>query len=119
IRPGIEPTDPVTEGVAGGEHQDREIGTRGPDPARHLEAADVGQPDVQDQRLDPRRPGCQGDRRDPIRGNLYHVSVLLEEAPQEPAEPLIIFDDKEVHGPPVSAAPANLAGAWFTCTPRF
>jgi hypothetical protein len=47
------------------------------------------------------------------------VSVLLEEAPQEPAQPLIIFDDKEVHGPPVSAAPANLAGAWFSCTPRF
>ena len=94
---GVEPGDPVADGVARGEHEDRDLGAGRADAARDLEPGDVGQADVEDDDLDPgRRPRrCRG--RPAGRRGLDDVAVLLEQPPQEADEARVVFDDQQMH----------------------
>jgi D-alanyl-D-alanine carboxypeptidase/D-alanyl-D-alanine-endopeptidase (penicillin-binding protein 4) len=93
---GIEPGHPVAHGVARGQHQDRRLAPPLPEALGDLDAGDVGQADIQDDRLDP--VGLrQLEAGLPIGGEIDDVAVLLEEALEDPPEPLVVLDDQQVH----------------------
>src|SRR5262245_44921416 len=93
----VEAAHPVVDRVAGGQHQDRQLGPLPPEATSHLEARHVGQPDVENDRLDPGT--VFGDRQAglAVRSNVDDVAVLLEEPPECPAEALVVLDDEEMH----------------------
>ena len=66
-------------------------------PARHLEAVDVRQPDVEDDRIDPVGRVGQLERGPAVRRQLDHVAVRLEQPAQGPAESFVVLDDQQMH----------------------
>ena len=95
---GVEAADPVAHRVACGEHQDRHVRAGRAHPAGDLEPGDVGQADVQDDRLDAGGGGRDLDAGDAVGRQLDHVPVLLEEAAKQSTETGIVLDDEQVHG---------------------
>ena len=94
---GVEPGHPVADGVAGGEHQDRDLGAGRPDAPGDLEAGDVGQADVEDDDLDAGRRLGDVEAVEPGRRGLDDVAVLLEESPQQADQPRVVLDDEQMH----------------------
>ena len=77
VGPGIEPLDPVVDGVARGEHEDGRVVAGGPHAAADGQAVEIGQPEVEDQRVGGRlrqRLECL-----PARGHGGHVVALEAE----------------------------------------
>src|SRR4051812_16455394 len=97
VRAGIEPGDPVADRVAGGEHQDRDIGPGRADAPRDLEPGDVRQADVEDDDLDAGRRLRDVKAVKAGRCRLDDVAVLLEEPPQKADEARVVLDDEQMH----------------------
>ena len=94
---GIEPLDPVVDGVARGEHQDRRVVTGAAHAAAHGEPVDVGQPEVEDQRV---RGGLrQRLERLAARGHGHHLVALEAEGPVDgPADGEVVVHHEDAHG---------------------
>ena len=69
-----------------------------------VEAAHVGQPDVEDDALDAGRVLGDLEAALAVGGELDHVPIVLEQALEEAAEAGIVFDDEQVHGGQPSAS---------------
>ena len=97
VRAGVETGDPVPDGVARGEHEDRHVRALLAQTACDLEPADVGQSDVEDDALDA---GCVLRDLEPglaVGGQFDDVPVVLEQPLEQPRETRIVLDDEEVH----------------------
>ena len=95
---GVQPGDPVVQRIAGGEHDDRRRAAASPEPPGDLEPVDVGQADIEDDRIEGR--AAVGDVEAVLTGRreLHDVTVLAKQPAQEATQPRIVLHDKEVHG---------------------
>ena len=69
-----------------------------PEPAGHVEAGHVRQPDVEDHGVEPVDGRGQLEAGPPVGRELDDVAVLLEEAGQGAGEALVVLDQEQVHG---------------------
>ena len=91
-------------------------------PPGDLEAADVGQPDVEDDALDAGRVLGDLEAALAVGGELDHVPVVLEQALEQAPQAGIVLDDEEMHdGQPsrfvrryraTVTSPAVRSGGW-------
>src|SRR5689334_7046907 len=91
---GIEARDAVVDRVPGGQHQDRQVALAPTNAARHVEAGDVRQPDVEDHGLDALRRVRELEGRLAVRRDLHHVAVILEQASQDALEAGVVLDEQ-------------------------
>ncbi len=98
VRAGIQPGHPVTDRVASGEDEDRDLRTRGPDPSRDLEPGHIREPEVEDDDFDARRGGHDVEAVRAGHRRLHDVAVLLEQAPKQADQTRVILDDEQMHG---------------------
>ena len=97
VGPGVEPDDAVVDGVAGGQHQDREVASLAPDPAGDFEPGDVRQADVEDDDVDPVLAEGDVEAGLAVGGDLDVVAVLLEQAGERSTEALVVLDEEDLH----------------------
>jgi hypothetical protein len=91
VGPGIQSVDPVRHGVASGQHQHRDPVALAPKQPAHLEPVDVGQPDVEDDRVGhgaAHRGECVGAGL----GQPHLVTGQREGAAQDVAQTPIVVD---------------------------
>jgi hypothetical protein len=99
VSAGVQSIDAVGYGVAGGEHQDRHVGSRAQAPA-DFDAIEAGQHDVKDDEI--RRPIARGDERAGTVGrDLHGVSFICQRPPERRSEAGVV-----VHHEDLSAHPA-------------
>ena len=88
----VEALDARLERVAGGEHQDRDV-VRGAQPARHLHAVELGQPEVEDDEV-----GVEGrrlvERRLAVCGHAHLVALQAQRPLQDLGDLLVVLDDE-------------------------
>ena len=69
-----------------------------PQPAGDVEAGHVGQPDVEDDRVEAVDRAGELDAGPAVGRELDDVAVFLEESGQGAGEPLVVLDQEQVHG---------------------
>ena len=91
---GVEALDPVTDGVAGGQHQDGYVVPGGAQRPGGLDAVEPGHHHVHhdDVRADPADPG---QRLGPVGRQRDGVPVELERPPQRLPDRLVVVDDED------------------------
>ena len=96
VGPGVQPLDAVADVVAGGEHEDRRPSAPGPQLSADGEAVELGEHDVEDDRvvrvLGPRPQPVRPGRRD-----VDGVPLLLEPALEERGHLRLVLDDEDPH----------------------
>ena len=96
VGPGIEALDPVVDGVAGRQHQDRRVVAGAAHAPAHGEAVDVGQPEIEDERVGRRLGKCL--ERFAARGYRDDVVPLEPERTVDgPPHGLIVVDHQDAH----------------------
>ena len=89
---GVEALDARLERVARGEHEDRDVVGRA-QPARHLHAVELGQPEVEDDEV-----GVEGgrlvERRLAVAGDAHLVALQAQRALQDLGDLLVVLDDE-------------------------
>ena len=112
VGPGVQPLDPVADGVAGGEDEDRHVVPGGPQRAGRLEAVEPRHHHVHHDRVGP----GAGDAREglrPVAGERDVVAVELEGPSQRVADGPVVVDDEHAgagagsHGPTVPPVPES------------
>ncbi len=96
----VEALHPIADRVARGQHEDRQLGAAGPQPARNLGARDVRQPDIKDHRVDPAAGLGNLERIGAAGRQLDEMALLAEQARQEAAEPRIVLHQQQMHDAP-------------------
>ena len=94
---GVEAAHPVTHRVARGQHEDRHLGALGAQAARDVQPGQLGQSDVQDDRLDPGRLGRDFEALFTVGRELDDVAVVGQQARQQPAELGVVLHEEQVH----------------------
>jgi len=97
---GVEASHAILHRIARGEHQDRGLVAAGTQATGDLQAADVRQTDVQDDRIETGHLRNL-QRLGAVRHELDQVPIALEQPFQQAAEPSVILNDKQVHGRPM------------------
>src|SRR6185369_1265565 len=97
VRSRIEADDTVADGVAGRQHEDREIAPLRPDPACDLEAGDVRQADIEDDDVDAVLTEGDLEAGFAVGRALDVVAVLFEEPGERSAEALVVLDEEDFH----------------------
>ena len=96
---GVEPGDPVRDAVPRGEHQDRDAAASGAHPPGDLEPVDVGQADIEDQRIEAAAGLDELERLAATDREVDDVAFLGQEPLEEPTQPRVVLDDEHVHVP--------------------
>ena len=94
---GIEAGDAVADRVARGEHEDRHLRALGAKLARHLEAGQLREADVEDDRLDAGRFGRDLEAGLAVGRELDDMAVVGEQPREQPSELGVVFDEQQVH----------------------
>ena len=89
---GVEALDARLERVARGEHEDRHVVGRA-QPARHLHAVELGQPEVEDDEVGVERRRLV-ERRLAVGGDAHLVALQAQRALQDLGDLLVVFDDE-------------------------
>ncbi len=92
VRADLEPADPVLQGGASGQHQDRRRIAAPPERLAHLPAVDAGEHQVQDDGGILPLSG-QRQRLDAVAGPIDGVARLLQALPGPTGEGRFIFDE--------------------------
>jgi hypothetical protein len=87
---------PIAHGVARRQHEDRQARVREADPATDVEPRDVGQADVEDDRVGAAAVERQIEAIASVRGDVHHVSVTPQEPREGAGEARVVFDDEHV-----------------------
>ena len=94
---GVEPVDPVAHGVAGGQHQHRDAVALAPQQPAHLETVDVGQTDVEHDRVREAAVDL-GQRLGPALGQLHLVTGERQRTAEHVTQGTIVVDHQQSHG---------------------
>ena len=109
----VQAGDAVRHGVARREHEDRDHGAAGPQPAGDLEAGDVRQAHVEHDRVEAGRlRHLQGGAA--VGRALDQVPLAAQQAGDEVGETRIVLDEQEVHGSCVPATDQRFLKAILT-----
>jgi hypothetical protein len=93
VRAGIQARDAIAHRVASREHEDAQAGSPFAQAPRDLQARDVRQSDVEDQRLDAGRLACGLQPAAAVGLQLHDVTILLQQSLEEAAELRVVFND--------------------------
>ena len=91
----VEAGNPVRDGVARGEEQDRDRTARSADPARHLDARDVGEAHVEHDRVDAARGEIEAIT--PRGRDVDDVALAGQQLGEKVREARIVLDHEDVH----------------------
>ena len=95
----VEAGDPVVDGVARGEDEDRHASSPSARRSRATSSPEPsGRPTSRMIASMPPTSVASSSADADVDGELDDVPVLLEEAREEPAEPRVVLDDEQVHG---------------------
>ena len=89
---GVQALDAGLQRVAGGEHEDRHVVGRA-QPAGHLDAVELGQPEVEDDEVGVERRRL-AQRRLAVGGDAHLVALQAQRALEDLGDLLVVLDDE-------------------------
>jgi hypothetical protein len=93
----VEACHSVSDGIARGEHEDRQAEPFGPEGAADLQSVDVGEADVEDDDVQPVGAHGQLEAFVTSHGEFHHVVVFDEESGQRAGKANVVLDHQKMH----------------------
>jgi hypothetical protein len=109
VRPSVEPGDPVGDGVASGQHEDRDRDAPPPELLAHGEAVEDGEHDVEDDGVVGPGPGLP-QALAAVRGGGDGEAGVLEALTEQVAHLGVVLDHQDLHGARVPRPARGSAG---------